>query len=198
MTTETSAAPARQGDLLSAFGRLWWVVLIIALLGAGAGVAWGQYSPQQYSSRVTLVVQMSPDSGDPETLVRTVEALLLSNVVLSEVVEDSDVDLSTAGVEDRLTVERATGSAVIEVVVRDVNAVNVDAIAQEVVPALVEAIAGLQDPEAEAPPMEVTSFDDDPDVISEPRELARSGALGGLAGFIVGLLLVALIAGRRT
>jgi polysaccharide biosynthesis transport protein len=197
MTTDQPVARSGQGDLLSAFGRLWWVVLIMAVLGAGAGVAWAQLSPQQYSSRVTLVVQLPRDGSDPEARVRTVEALMLSNVVLSEIVQDSGVALSPTQVEDLLTVERPTGSAVIEVVVRGTRWTDVDSIAEEVVPALEDAIDGLAPIEEEGAGIELTSFEDNPVVVRDARQPVRFGALGGLAGAIVGILLVALISGRR-
>ncbi len=178
-------------------GGFWWVIVIFVVLGAGAGVAWATYSPQQYSSRVTLVVQLPRDGADPEALVRTVEALMTSNVVLSEIVADSGVDLSPAEVEDRLTVERPSGSALIEVVVDGTSTSTVDAIAEQVVPALQSAIHELQTLQDEGPTIEVISFLDAPEVIPVDRQPVRDGALGGLAGFIVGLLVVALLSGRR-
>ena len=189
-----------EGDLLGALARFWWVVAVAVCLGALAGAAWATYSPQQYSSRVTLVVELPDGGADTEALVRTVEALILSNVVVADIVEESDAGLSATEVEDRLTVERPSGSAVIEVEVKDTSASQVEAIAAQVVPALDEAIDGLQDPIGEGtakPSIDVTSFQDNPEVLAVDRLPKRDAALGGLAGLILGLLVVALLSGRR-
>ena len=199
MTTDQTTAPSRSGDLLSAVGRFWWLVLLLILLGAGAGASWATYAPPYYESRVTLVVKI-PEGADSETLVRTVEALITSSAVLDVVADDSGLGLSEEAVQDRLSVERPTGSAVIEVVAGGRDPDTVEAIASEVVPALEQAIVNLPD-EGDAldsrPPLEVTSLQLDPEVIEIQRALVRDTALGGLAGLVLGILLAATIAGRR-
>lgn len=199
MTTDQTVASSRSGDLLSALGRFWWIVLLLVVLGLAAGASWATYSPQQYESRVTLVVKI-PDGADSETLVRTVEALITSNAVLDTIADETDLGLSENSVKDRLSVERPTGSAVIEVAVEGGDPDVIDAIAAEVVPALEQAIIELPGEEGQdgpLPPFEVTSLQVDPEVVDVSRTLARDAALGGLVGLVLGALVATVVAGRR-
>ena len=64
-------------------------------------------------------------------------------------------------------------------------------------PALENAIDGLQGLEDTGMTIDVTSLQDSPVVVSDDRQPVRYGALGALAGFILGILVVAVLSGRR-
>lgn len=117
--------------------RRWWVLLLGFLLGgllaAGATLA----LPGGYVASTAVVVQLpAQDSADTEAMIRTVQSLTLSDVLMRDIASKSRSGLSGPDVARRITVERAAGSAVIDISVRDEDKERAVTIADTVLPSL--------------------------------------------------------------
>jgi capsular polysaccharide biosynthesis protein len=180
-----------------ALTRRWWVILLFGLIGAGmaAGAVLGM--PQRYIGTVTLLVDIPTEANDTETLIRTVESLSTSTVVLADVASEADVDLSPREIDDRVTVERTAGSAVIEVSIVDTSQEQVRAIAEAMAPALEERLDDIGTTGEGIVPISVQPLGPDPYVRQISWQLVPTTILGGLAGLVVGALLVTVLAARR-
>ncbi len=193
-TTTPEAAPT---DLTRALRRRWWLIVLVALIGAGIGGGGTVLLPKQYSASVTLVVQLPKGAADTEALVRTVEALTTSRVVLGDIATNSGTGLSPNEVQDRLQVDRPSGSAVIEVKVVDTSLARARAVATQVVPALQQRIAQSRSTADETDSkIAVESFGGGAETERVVPPLTRNIAIGGIAGFAAGLLLAVASAGR--
>lgn len=128
-------------SVLQGLRRWWWVAVLSLLLGTAGGLSYAYNAPEQYTGSVTMVVELPKGVTDTEALVRTVEALITSSAVLSDVSEAPGVGLGAREVEDHLEVERPTGSAVLEVTASGEDVDETRALATAVVPALKQRIA---------------------------------------------------------
>lgn len=158
------------------------------------GYTW--FQPQQYRSTVTLMADL-PDGGggNEETSVATVQALVTSSVVLDAVSES--VDLSPRQVEDRLTVERQVGSALIQVSVDDTSRTRATKIAEAVLPTLEERLAHARSDRSQGSMrLGVVSFSETPQTSVSPRPFARNAAIGFATGAVVAILGIAWVTGR--
>ncbi len=193
-----TAAPAPP-DLGAEIWRRWWLIAIFTVVGGIVGIGASAVLPARYSSTVTLVVQLPNGSADTEALVRTVEALTTSSVVLGDIAASSGTGLSPNDVEKRLTVDRPTGSAVIEVTVVDTSRAQARAIATQVAPSLQQRILQSRSGnDTSSSRIAIEPFGGGPENIKVSPPLLRNGAIGAAAGFAIGLLVAAAAAGRST
>lgn len=200
----------------SVLGHLWWIVVLMTLVGGGVAAAAVYVVPQRSIGTTTLLVDIPVQASDTEALVRTVETLITSQAVLSDVAEQPGVELSPQVLDDAIEVERATGSAVIEITVINGSRDRVQTISEEIVPALqarlqeVESsvattttgVRGRRGPAAVQPgsenvPLSVTTFGTEPYVRDYSWSLVPTSILGALGGALVGGLLVVVVALRR-
>ena len=201
MSTTTAPATPPNGpssvDLSRALRRRWWLVALVALLGAAIGVGASVALPPKYSATVTLVVQLPKGSADTEALVRTVEALTTSSVVVADIATNSSTGLSPSGIQNRLKIDRPSGSAVISVAVIDTDRNRARAIASQVVPSLQQRITeSRSSAEAATSKIAVESFGGGPEVQKVTPPVVRNALIGAFAGFALGLLLAVIEAGR--
>lgn len=215
-TAPPGAQQAGARQIGSALGRGWLIVLLFALLGGGLGAGAVYAMPQRTIGTTTVLVDIPVQATDIEALVRTVETLILSQAVLTDLSAQPGVELSPQALEDAMEVERATGSAVIEVSVIDTSEDRVRAVAEQVVPVLEERLADIEvavstedtatdEPETtttEQPggstvPLSVTTFGTEPYVRDYSWSLIPTVALGVLGGLLVGGLIVVVRALRR-
>jgi capsular polysaccharide biosynthesis protein len=117
--------------------------------------------------------------------------------VLADVASEAGVDLGQQEIDDRVTVERTAGSAVIEVSVVDTSEEQVDAIAEAMAPALEERLDDIGSPGQGIVPISVQALGPEPYVRQVSWQLVPTTVLGGLAGLVVGALLVTVLAARR-
>lgn len=190
MTSSPEPLRERTAQEVSATAfRRWWLILLVALMGAGVSYGVTQLAATSYSASVTLVVQLPSGGSDTEALVRTVEALTTSRILLADLARNSGSGLTPGQVEDRLVIMRPAGSAVIEVSVVDTKAARARSIAEEVVPALK---GRLQESRSESSDGSVSigvrSFAGGPQVEQVEPPGLRDGVLGGAAGAALGLL----------
>lgn len=192
-----ATAPSPPPDLGAEVWRRWWLIAIFAIVGGLVGVGASAVLPPRYSSTVTLVVQLPNSSADTEALVRTVEALTTSSVVLGDIAASSGTGLSPNDVEDRLTVDRPSGSAVIEVTVVDTSRSTARAVATQVVPSLQQRILQSRSGnDTSASRIAIEPFGGGPENEKVSPPLLRNGAIGAAAGFAIGLLVAVAAAGR--
>jgi capsular polysaccharide biosynthesis protein len=180
-----------------ALTRRWWVIVLFGLIGAGLAAGAVLMMPQRYAGTVTLLVDIPTEANDTETLIRTVESLTTSTVVLADVASEAGVDLGQQEIDDRVTVERTAGSAVIEVSVVDTSEEQVSAIAEAMAPALEERLDDIGSPGQGIVPISVQPLGPEPYVRQLSWQIVPTTLLGGLAGLVVGALLVTVLAARR-
>lgn len=204
MTTANGSAPGSARGVASALLHAWWIVALSVVVGGAVGVAISLSLPERYVGSVTLLVQLPQGADDTEALVRTVEALTSSTVVLGDVAEKPGVDLSESEIADRLTVDRAAGSAVLQVSVVGTSERQARTIAEELVPALKARLAEVAPNDAVKPdgkvaslPIRVVRFGGEPYVHPEPRQPVVTGALFGIALGLVVAVAVTARASRR-
>ena len=187
--------------------RRWWVVVLCAVIGAGLAAGAVFALPQRTIGTTTMLVDIPVEASDTEALVRTVESLVTTPAVLNDLAGGTGVDLGPSAIEDALTVERATGSAVIEVSVIDSSEEQVRAISEQVVPVIVARLEATEatttgatpgtEPGGGSIPLTVVPFGSEPYVRDYSWSLVPTTVLGGLAGGIVGVLIVVIGAVRR-
>lgn len=185
--------------------RRWWVVVLCAVIGAGLAAGAVFALPQRTIATTTLLVDIPVEANDTEALIRTVESLVTTPAVLNDVAAGAGVELGPGAIEDALTVERATGSAVIEISVIDSSEEQVRAIAEQIVPAIVARLEATTtsattgtDAGGGSIPLTVVPFGSEPYVRDYSWSLVPTTVLGGLAGGIVGVLVVVVGAVRRS
>jgi uncharacterized protein involved in exopolysaccharide biosynthesis len=180
--------------------RWWWVTGAFVVIGVLAGLTLALAPASRYSASTTLVVQLPESASDTEALVRTVEALTTSSVVMRDLSDAPGVGLSPTEVEDRLDVQRPTGSAVIDVVVTDSSRARAEVIAGQLVATLRSRLREMRGsrPAAQAVALGVRSFGGAPQVEAVDRPYARNGALGAAVGAALGLLLATALVTAET
>lgn len=191
-------------DVGSALLRAWWVVVLSVVVGAVAGAGVALSLPERYVGSVTLLVQLPQGANDTEALVRTVEALANSTVVLGDIAERPGVDLSAAEIADRMIVDRAAGSAVLEVSLVDTSAQQVRIITEQLAPALRNRLDEVSsdnvvssDGEVASLPIRVVPFGGEPYVRPKARQPEVTAALCGVAlGLVAAVVITARVGGR--
>jgi receptor protein-tyrosine kinase len=189
--------PANAAELGGFVRHRWWLALLIGILAAVLAYGGTLLVPTRYAATVTIVVQIPGTSADTEALVRTVEALTTSSVVLGDIAFNSQTDLSPSAVEDRMEIDRPAGSAVIEVTVTDTSRARARQIAREIVPVLKRRIGESSSDIESGAQIAVDSFGNGPEVEVVNLPVIQIVAVGGIAGTGLGVLLVLYLAGRR-
>ena len=215
--TRPSEDQASAREVASVLRNLWWIVVLMTLVGGGLAAASVYVVPQRSIGTTTLLVDIPVQASDTETLVRTVETLITSQAVLSDVAEQPGVELSPRVLDDAIEVERATGSAVIEITVVNGSRDRVQTISEEIVPALQARLQEVESsvtttttttgdrgrggsavqPGGAKVPLSVTTFGTEPYVRDYSWSLVPTTILGALGGALVGGLLVVVVALRR-
>jgi capsular polysaccharide biosynthesis protein len=157
--------------------------------------------PARYAATTTLVVRLPDTGADTESLVRTVQAIITSSVVLGDLARESGTGFSPTEIDDRLEIERPPGSAVIEVKLVDPSREQAVAVVEELIPSLRNRLDQVQTPAegttaASAVGLQVDALGD-PEVTEVAYPWARNAVIGGVVGLGLGLLLAVALAARR-
>jgi hypothetical protein len=128
--------------LVESIRRYWWLVAIVALVGASAAFAWSSRQPVLYEG----VVRVFPDTGGEETtdadrIVQSQAELLTSPVVLDRTVALIDGRLTRQELQKRLTVEPVRDADVITIRVLDATPELSATLADKVVQAYRDVVA---------------------------------------------------------
>jgi capsular polysaccharide biosynthesis protein len=165
-----------------------FTVLALGAIAAAAAVAVTLTQPVQYRSTLVLVAAGTGERAYNEAVVRSLESLIVSPPVATDVAKRAGVDLTAQQVTDRITVTRPPASTMLEISVLDTDEARSVALARETAPALK---ARLSDTEGDLPGYDVVAVNTNPvtAVIEPPRE--RNALIGLGAGLLVGAALVA-------
>jgi capsular polysaccharide biosynthesis protein len=167
-----------------------FTVLALGAIAAAAAAFVTYLQPVQYRATSVLLIPGAGTRADNETVVRSLEALLVSPPVAADIAARSKTDLTSGQVVERMTVTRPPDSAVLEVSILDTDTNRSAALAREAGPALVtrlNAVAGGV--AAQVPAIAeytVVAVNEDPvaEVVAPPR--ARNGVIGLGLGLLLG------------
>lgn len=198
-------------DYLSIVRRGWWKIALATLVAVGAASAYTFTQPAVYRSSMKIVVGQgqgifAPEVGNvAEQFTQTMSDLLESDVVAAEVIEEMDLEVSTAELLSNANVVTKPATAVLEVTYDDTNRARGRAILEAIG---VEFTSLVQ--EKLVPEPETTTLPDDAQNLAvtatifdpahylpgqvEPKPL-RNIAVAGVLGLVLGLL--ALVVGEQ-
>ncbi|SFK92205.1 hypothetical protein [Geodermatophilus ruber] len=145
--------------------------------------------PTWYESSVTLVVQTSAGANDTETLVRTMIALVDSEVVGAALSEQVDSALGAEEIAANLAVDRPPGSSVLTVYYYDTDRARSVETAQAIIPVFQEQVADLEAGQAGqlAPNYAIQPWGGGAAVTVEiPASILRNAAIAALLGAALG------------
>lgn len=116
-----------------------WVVVVLAMVGAAAAFAGGQYIPQQYEARTTVLVYLAPASDTPtdfavftsERLIRTYVQVLQKRPVIEQVIDNLQLVVAPEQLHEQLQVSYVRDTQLIEIRVQDSDAGQAARIANE-------------------------------------------------------------------
>ncbi|WP_448614600.1 hypothetical protein [Modestobacter sp. URMC 112] len=166
-------------------------VLTLALCAAAIAALVTQRTPTEHQSRVTMVVQTSAGANDTETLVRTMIALVNSEVVGEALRERVSSPLPADEIAASLSVERPPGSSVLTVTYVDVDAARSIATAQAILPVFQEQVTRLEAGQAGqlAPNYAIQPWGGGTVLTTEmPSPILRNALIAALLGLIIGVI----------
>ncbi len=175
--------------------QIGFTALALGAIAAATAILATAVQPVQYRSTSILLIPGAGTRADNEAVVRSLEALLVSPPVATDIAQRAGVSMTPAQVIARTTVTRPPDSAVLEVSVLDQDEDQSRALAREAGPALVARINALsQIPAGQLPAMEeyaVIPVDGEPEteVLEPPR--SRNGVIGLGLGLLLGAGLAA-------
>jgi capsular polysaccharide biosynthesis protein len=161
----------------------------LALSAAAIAAVFTQRQPTTYESSVTLVVQTSAGANDTETLVRTMIALVGSEVVGEALREQVGSPLAADEITANLAVDRPPGSSVLTIYYYDTDASRSVETARAVVPVFQEQVSLLEADQAGqlAPNYAIQSWGGGAVVTTDiPAPVLRNAAIAGLLGALLG------------
>jgi Mrp family chromosome partitioning ATPase len=175
-------------------------VLALALSAAAIAALVTLRMPTQYESSVTLVVQTSAGANDTEVLVRTMIALVDSEVIGEALRERVGSSLPADDIAANLAVDRPPGSSVLTVYYYDTDAARSVAIAQQVVPVFQEQVEQLAVDQAGqlAPNYAIQPWGGGTVITTEiPSPILRNAGIAALLGALIGAVGAILYRQRR-
>jgi Mrp family chromosome partitioning ATPase len=161
----------------------------LALSAAAIAAVVTQRQPMTYESSVTLVVQTSAGANDTETLVRTMIALVGSEVVGEALREEVGSPLAADEITSSLAVDRPPGSSVLTIYYYDTDAARSVETAQAVVPVFQEQVSLLEADQAGqlAPNYAIQPWGGGAVVTTDiPAPVLRNAAIAALLGALLG------------
>jgi capsular polysaccharide biosynthesis protein len=154
-----------------------------------------QRQPTVFESSVTMVVQTSAGASDTDVLVRTMIALVGSEVVGEALKEATQAPLAADEISANLSVERPPGSSVLTVTYVDTDLERSVAIARSVTPVFQQQVRALEVDQAGqlAPNYAIQPWGSGTVITSElSQPVLRNAAiallLGGLVAAVAGIL----------
>lgn len=175
-------------------------LLLLAFLGAALAGGLTRLQPNTYVSTVSLVVQTTSGASDTETLIRTMQALVSSEIIGADLARATGARLTPDEVVDRISVRRPPGAGVFTVAVADTDPERSRQLARQLVPAFEDRVDELSQPE---PGELAVNYSVRPwasglvnTTVDQPP-IARNSVLGLGLGALLGLLVLALHARRH-
>ena len=182
--------PSATQRLVRVIRRALPLVLLTGLLcGAVAALA-TQAQRDTYTSAVTFVVQTNTGANDSETLIRTMMALIPTQITGEDLRRRAQVDSSPSQITSNLDIQRPPGSAVITVTYRDHDLAKSRAVASQLVPVFSSRLSRLSEPQAGqlAANYSVLPWGDGSVTTeSSPPPVQRNAGIGLLLGLLLGI-----------
>ncbi len=169
--------------------RLALPVLALAMTAAAIAALVTQRQPTEYQSSVTLVVQTSAGANDTETLVRTMTALVDTEVVGEQLRTAIGSPLSVDDITDNISIERPPGSSVLTIHYTDTDADRSVRTAQELLPAFEAQVEQLEADQAGqlAPNYAIQPWGGGTVITTDlPAPILRNAAVAALLGALLG------------
>lgn len=182
--------------LLFLLGR-WGMILITGILFAAAAFFVTQLliAPKYTSTTSLYVINRqdesqitSADLNSSATLTADFEVLITSRTVLEQVIETIGLDISAEELENKISVDTASGTRILEVSVQDENAYAAKRIADavaEISAAQMVALMGIDQ-------VNIIDYGNIPTSPSSPN-LMRNVIMGGVIGVVLTVLIFVLI-----
>lgn len=179
-------------DYLRIIRRRGWIIVLLALLTAGAAYGFSLTQPNVYKSTARLLVTSRPDFGQTQAareLRRDFAAYLQSSYVAQDVIDALQIDMDPFALLQDVTIAPATDSNIIVIEVESGNGDLANDIARAWGDALIqwrnEENAGLRREDRIG-----AQFIDDPRYGQESPRPPLNAAAGGVFGLLTGLILV--------
>lgn len=200
-------------EYVSALRKRWWVIALLAAIGAGIGYYDAQSATPMYRASSEMYVSLTrgdtvgelvQGSTYTRSLVESFVQLATTPVVLDEVVEDLDLGVSSRALADAVTADSPLNTVIIQVTAVSADPDRASAIANSVASHLSETVVALSPTSAEGAAtvsMNVVS----PAVPAvhpfspnKKLDVATGFALGLALGFVIALVVSRLDTRVRT
>ncbi len=191
-------------EYLRIFGRYWWVIVVLALVGAGIGWGTWQFTTRQYQSTATLFVATQNGSTVTEAyqnnLFSTDRANSYASLATSEQVAARAVDqlkgsITPEELKGKITAVAAPKTVLFNVSVKDPDPALAQTYANAVTDQLVGLVSELETSRRGGTPAAGAVVVDEADYPTKPlgmSMLVRIG-IGAAGGLLVGILAAILV-----
>lgn len=184
---------------LIALRRMWWVVVIGALLGGLAGAAVGLLMTPRYTTQTQFFVSTTDSGSTSEVFqgsqfaqqrVASYAGLLEGEELSARVIDDLGLDQSTASLQDAIEVSPVPETVLIDVSVTDTSPERARAVVDSLSREFLDMVAELETPVGGTDSAVRVTVTDRPDLPTEASspDLPRTLAAGVLGGLVLGAL----------
>ncbi|GAA2070695.1 polysaccharide biosynthesis tyrosine autokinase [Williamsia deligens] len=193
------------GDYLRAFRRFWWLIVVVAVIGAAGGYVWSLVAPAKYASTAQLFVttQSGTSVGDAyqnnlfsQERVKSYAGLATSRQVAARAVEQLKSSMSADDLRAKITAAPVLNTVLLDVTASDSDPVAAQTYANAVADQLVQLVSELETSRRGGTPAAGAILVDDadyPSSASGPSLVTRIG-LGAVAGLALGVIAVIVLA----
>lgn len=179
-------------DYLRILRQRGWLIIVMAVLTAGAAFGYSQMQTPLYKSVVSLLVTSRPDFGQTQAakvLVRDFAAWLNSTRRAEAVIEELQLDMTPEALLGQVNIAAATSESIVQIEVENTNPDLANDIArvwgQQLIQWRNEQNAGLQ----KADRINAELIDDPRAGLERPNTRINTAA-GGVFGALLGLVAV--------
>jgi succinoglycan biosynthesis transport protein ExoP len=199
-------------DYLVALRRHWIVILVMTLLGVGAGALIAGNTTSTYEARSSVLLTPSEGVANTELgevgnymnyQIHSYAELARSRVVLDEVARDVTLPYGVDHLADQISAQVPVNTSIIDISITDTDRERAARVANSVAEHLVTAVEdAAPKPEADAKTLDLRTVaravtPQDPVAPRTPLYLAGGGALGLFIGVLFAVARYALIRSRQ-
>lgn len=193
------------GDYLRAFRRFWWLIVVIAVIGAAGGYVWSLVAAPKYASTAQLFVttQSGTSVGDAyqnnlfsQERVKSYASLATSRQVAARAVEQLRSTMSADDLRSKISAAPVLNTVLLNVTATDADPVAAQTYSNAVADQLVQLVSELETSRRGGTPAAGAILVDDADYPSKasgPSLVTRIG-LGAVAGLALGVIAVVVLA----
>lgn len=193
------------GDYLRAFRRFWWLIVVVAVIGAAGGYVWSLVATPKYASTAQLFVttQSGTSVGDAyqnnlfsQERVKSYASLATSRQVAARAVEQLKSTMSADDLRSKISAAPVPNTVLLDVTATDADPVAAQTYANAVADQLVQLVSELETSRRGGTPAAGAILVDDadyPSSASGPSLVTRIG-LGVVAGLALGVIAVIVLA----